>query len=646
MKKLKNTKLKVVKIMAIGLIVVLIQAWDMTYNNIETVIDGSFRVDSLFKTPRAKAQKVAVIASDNALLTNPVAVSSSTLTYPQIKNMVLQAINLVGGIGQYVHAGDTVLIKPNIVGAKLTGDGENTDIRVVKSIISIIYDTYGNACKIYIGEGSARSNATMGGPGWVNAGYSVLSTDADMKGINFELVDLNDEVAGGVNLVQVPAKNNLAEPQKGKYWIHKYLISPNIKYIDVPVLKMHEPGLTCVLKNQIGIAAGAKYGWNKGSGGPGGKLIHHAQYAATYNYKTWQDEEIVDLCSCLNHFTLCVVDALMCLETQKTLIAGGGNQVRLNTIIAGADPVAVDHVCARIIGANPDDIAHITMAEKIGLGTNDADSIEIIGENISTKYKHQFIRGTIYSAYGQGNRVWLISPAYTYTNMTTDYLGGESTVNPSKGDKPWSAPIYFFDDRIDLNSYLNPSGNVVTYCFTQIYSPTAHNNAELWLNSEEDLTVFLNGQKVYTYSGTRPNPNFVTDKPLINLQAGENRLLVKVLQRTGCYDFSLNICEPETNGNRVDGLKFYIKGYNEPAAIRTGLSKPGNCTSTLRWRMTENRLEITNAEVSEIRLLNLKGQTLRSATGNKLELNDIPTGVYLIRAKLTNGVMVNWKIGV
>ncbi len=643
--KSKNRKIKTLRVIFISTAIIGLLAWDMAYNNKQSVIEGSFRADSLFNFPSPRAQKVAVIASDNALLPNPAPVTATNLSFQQIKSMVKQAIDLIGGISSFVQEGDTVLIKPNIVGAKATGDGENTDIHVVKSIISIIYDTYQNKCKIYIGEGSARSNATMGGEKWNAAGYDKLSSDADLKGINFELVDLNDEVANGVNLVFMPSKASLAYAQNGKYWIHKYLTSPNIKFINVPVLKMHEPGITNALKNQIGVAAGAKYGWNKVKGGPGGKLIHHAEFTSAYNYKSWQDEEIVDLCSCINNFTLNVVDALLCLETQKTLMSGGSNQVRLNTIIAGANPVAVDHVCARIIGSNPDDIAHLTMSEKIGLGTNNSDSISILGEEIATKYTYRFARGSVHAQYGQGNRIWIISPAFSYTTMSADYLGGESAVNPQKGDSKWSVPIYFFDDRIDLNSYLNPNGNSVAYCFTNVYTPVARKNIELWLNSEEDMTVFVNGKSVYNYSGSRPNANLVSDKPLIDLLKGENRILVKVLQRTGCFDFALNICEPGTNGNRVEGLKFYIKNYNEPTVLTSG-NHAMNCLSNkdIKILLNSGYLTVDDIDVSEIILYNTNGIKIASANGNKINAENLHKGIYIVEVKFRNGMVVNRKI--
>lgn len=620
----------------------------MAFNTNQVVIEGSFRADSLFTAAPSHATSVAVIASDNAALTNPAAVTSTTLTFAQIKDMVKKSIDMVGGISRYVHNGDSVIIKPNIVGAKLTGDGENTDIRVVKAIIKIIYEQYGNGCTIFIGEGSARSTATMGGALWKLAGYQDLATDADLAGINFKLVDLNDEAAAGVNLIYKQTTNSLAVGQGGKYWIHKYLVSPNVRYIDVPVLKMHEPGMTNCLKNQIGIAAGYRYGFNKMAGGAGGyKLIHHNQFLSTYNYKTWQDEELTDLSSCIDHFDLCVVDATLCLESQKTLITGGVNQVRLNTIIAGPDPVAVDHVCARIIGSNPDDIAHICMAAKIGLGTNNPDSISILGENIATKYMHRFDRGTtVHATYGQGNRIWLVSQAFPYTSMTNQYIPNEATIAPSKGDAGWSAPIYFFDDRIDLASFHNPTGSVVTYCYTNFYSPTATTGSELWLNSEEQMIVYLNGVQVYNYSGiARPNANLVTDKPLVNLKAGENTLLVKVLQTAGCYDFAVNICEPGTLGNRVNGLKFYIKKYNAPAVLNAVTeTKKVTTGKKLHIIQTPDQLSIQDNNVTELALYTVNGKKVAFAHGENLNTGSLNRGVYVVWVKLTDGSVLTEKI--
>ncbi|MBN1463939.1 MAG: DUF362 domain-containing protein [Paludibacteraceae bacterium] len=577
---------------AISLGVIALIAWDMAFHSTTSIVNGSFRADNLFtEQGTAPATSVAVIASDNVSLADPVS-QTSTLTQIQIEDMVRTAINLVGGIGTYVQSGDSVLIKPNIVGAN-TYPAENTEPMVVLAIMKIIHDAYGDACTLIIGEGSARSISTFGGTLWGNTDYNLANLAANTyltsNSIEWTYLDLNDEVADGANVVTVPTPWNLTEPFGGYCRIHKILRSPNVKFINVPVLKMHEPGITCCMKNQIGIGAGWWYGWNKISGGEGPKMIHHSRFNETGNYKTWQCEELTDLCSVIDHFDLNVVDATVCMQTKKTY-SSAAQLIQYNTIVAGPDPVAVDHVCTRMIGSNPDDIAHLTMGDKIGLGTNDPDKITILGENIATKYTTRFDRsgGSPHSTYGQGNRTWLISSAFASTNMANDFFTPttDAALSPYNGAAGWSIPYYFFDDRIDLNSYHEYSGDesVITYLYTSVYSPTALTNRELWINSEEDIKVWVNGTLIENYSGTRPNGNLVSDKPLVNLQAGENTIIVKVLQTTGCYDFALNICDPGEDGNRCDNIKFYIKNYNEPAALNPNptLSDPANKTQTVQ----------------------------------------------------------------
>ena len=58
-----------------------------------------------------------------------------------------------------------------------------------------------------------------------------------------------------------------------------------------------------------------------------------------------------------------------------------GPPIHSKLIIAGKDAVAVDSVCARIMGFNPRRIGHIKLASKNGLGST---SYEIVGETIES----------------------------------------------------------------------------------------------------------------------------------------------------------------------------------------------------------------------------------------------------------------------
>ena len=54
-----------------------------------------------------------------------------------------------------------------------------------------------------------------------------------------------------------------------------------------------------------------------------------------------------------------------------------------NVLLAGADPVAVDAVQAKMMGFDPMSIGFIRLAHEMGLGNGDISGIEIVGEDIS-----------------------------------------------------------------------------------------------------------------------------------------------------------------------------------------------------------------------------------------------------------------------
>ena len=279
--------------------------------------------------------------------------------------MVRKAIELQGGLDGVINPGDKVMLKVNLVGEnRPSGVGENTDVRVVKAVIKLIDEYTEGDVEIIVAEGTARTNDGVDESGsvWDNSGYQDLSSYPDLADINFRLLNLNQtyEETLEINL----GDNATAAPHDDKYRVHEEEIDADV-YISIPVLKIHDTGITNALKNQIGTAPGSYYGYNKMQGS-----VYHEGLYHDVGHRRWTEEEIVDFCS-IAQIDFVVVDAIMCLESYKTY--NGSNQVRMNTIVAGADPVAVDHICAQLFCLNPDDINHITLAEKVGLGTNDPD---------------------------------------------------------------------------------------------------------------------------------------------------------------------------------------------------------------------------------------------------------------------------------
>ena len=657
---------------------------DITQARRTATTQGKFLPESAFDAVSGASTTVAIVRSDNEELPDPAPVDGD-LTYEQIENMVREAIELAGGLDWLVHAGDMVLLKPDIVDPEPPGVGEITDVKVVKAVARIVNEVAPGEVEIVVGEGSPRPMdyelpySGWDSPAWEElwdkSGFQTLLGDPDLEGVNLRLSNLNgsppEDPWQDLILVEVPG-GGYADAQKGKYWIHKDVLNADV-FITIPVMKVHNMGLTAALKNQIGILPSTRYGFSKSSGvpqdGKATRLIHYADEP-----RDWVEEEIVDACT-LADIDFVVVDALMCLELSKSAQRSGSkitNQVQMNTILAGPDPVATDHVCARLMGMNPDDIAHITLAAKRGLGTNDPGDITVVGNTIEETAKRFKKDPRFTSIFGQGNRTWLLTGPFDTQGidkpMEHEFLADEAHLRPEADADGWSEPIYFFDDRIDLEAfYADPEGRTVSYAFTYFDAPRTQ-EATFWTGSDEALRIYLNGEVVYDYAGSRAfnKDELVKDKVRMNILEGENTLLVKVFQSYSRYDFSLNICEPEPDpdytGNRVLGLTFRtesagpaavncpdVPGTPHAFAMDQNHPNPFNAGTTVSFTLPGDgpsdrmdvRMDIYNITGQRIRTLmdgTMSAGTYRMLWNGKDEFGaDVATGTYLARLNVNGG---------
>lgn len=618
--------------------------------------------------------KVSIVRSDDAELPNPLSIDDGAIDYPEIEQMVRRAVDLAGGLTWFIHSGDMVLIKPNIVDPEKPGTGEVTDVRVVKALVKVVNEINPGNMEIVIGEGSPRPmdyemeyQTSRSKPSWDDlwdvCGYQDLLTDPDLAGINFRLSNLNGSPADNPwqDLVQVEIPGGgQALPQGGTYWIHQDVLNADA-YITVPVMKIHTVGMTCALKNQIGLAPCTKYGFSKNAGVPQNgyttKLTHHALAPKHYTEK-----EIVDL-STLAGIDFVLVDAIACLELAKTAERKNGvitNFVRMNTILASSDPVATDHVCARLMGLNPDDMEQITLAERVGLGTNQAEQIRVVGATIESTAQRFIKTKDNNGDYGQSNRDWIVRGPFSIDGVDDpihhEFLANEADLAPLPDKDGWSESIYFTDDRIDLRDYFDREKNIVSYAFAYFDAPETR-EAELWLGSDEAMKIWLNGEVVYDYDGTRTfsSDNLYMLKRRATVKAGENRLLVKTLHKYSTYDFSLNICEvesdPNYDGNRILGLKFKttstgtaVADENLPVVsdFTVSAAYPNPFNSQVRMTIDLPESGMVTANVYDIRGRRIKSLMNRNVTSGSHFLtwdgrdergHVAPSGTYFISIK-------------
>ncbi len=96
---------------------------------------------------------------------------------------------------------------------------------------------------------------------------------------------------------------------------------------------------------------------------------------------------------------------------------------------------------------------------------------------------------------------------------------------------------------VDLLNALKPNLNVVAYARAEVSVPTAQ-TAVLRLGSQEGLTCWLNGTRVYSSSGQRPL-TLDGETVTVSLQAGTNVIQLKVPQTEAEWAASARITDPE-----------------------------------------------------------------------------------------------------
>ena len=237
--------------------------------------------------------------------------------------------------------GKKVLLKPNMVEYE-SGTAINTHPLVVAG--AAVACRRAGAAEVVVGEAPGHRR---------DIEYLVSATGLvdQLKDHKLRFVDLNED---DVRMVQMASGFS---PLTQMAFPVEVLRSDFV--ISMPKLKTHHwAGMTCSMKNLFGVVPGAVYGWPK-------NVLH-------VNGIT---ESILDLTATVRP-QLAIVDAVVAMEGDGPIM---GRPRPMGFVAMGADPVAVDATCARIIGLDPVKIGYLKTAGQF-LGYIDDAHIEQRGE--------------------------------------------------------------------------------------------------------------------------------------------------------------------------------------------------------------------------------------------------------------------------
>lgn len=273
----------------------------------------------------------------------------------QVTKNVAKALDLIGGLKSIIYPHSRVLIKPNLGVPLPAKTAVTTDPRIVTALIRLLREA--GAKKVMVGESA------------------VVGFDAGQVFTTLKLKDLFEKAgAEVVNLdqdewieVKIPNGDVLKKIKVCRTAYESDFI------ITVPKMKTHfQTGVTLGLKNMKGTIPDISK-----------RIMHRIGVPLEKREEYGLDRAIVDLSTVLSP-DLSVIDALVALEGFVPGPRLVGTPIRMNTILAGFDPVAVDAVSCRVMGLNPLEIRHLRLAHERKLGRILPEEIEIVGRSIAS----------------------------------------------------------------------------------------------------------------------------------------------------------------------------------------------------------------------------------------------------------------------
>jgi len=182
--------------------------------------------------------------------------------------------------------------------------------------------------------------------------------------------------------------------------------------------------------------------------------------------------------------------------------------------------------------------------------------------NVFNDLKYQINNPEIQDGEAMYIRSWLLNGFHQdisdnfYSYLMTNYLGeNEASINPDEGDTVGDQTWVRYDSGspyINMNEYCNDVDYGVCYAFVRINADTA-TSCQLWLGYDDGARVWLNGNEI-VYDNRYGSCKADTNKVDINLQSGENRLLVKISEWMDEFGFIARLCK--SDGSKVEGLTY------------------------------------------------------------------------------------------
>jgi uncharacterized protein (DUF362 family)/Pyruvate/2-oxoacid:ferredoxin oxidoreductase delta subunit len=261
-----------------------------------------------------------------------------------LQTAVKKCVDLMGGISRFVKPGNSVLLKPNLLGARQPEKRITTDPSFVKAVAKIVLDEGGIPI---IGDSPAIESFKRVA---AKTGMALIAEELGIKLVELKnptLVRLsNDSVFKNIEIASQALEADVV--------------------INLPKLKTHSQMLlTLGVKNLFGTVV--------------------AQRKAEWHHMAGVDRDT---------FASLLLDIYRAVKPELTIMDGiwgmeghgpaNGEPRQLNLIMASIDPVAMDMVICHLLGVPARSFPLYRAAKARGIGETDMNNIDVKGEQLDS----------------------------------------------------------------------------------------------------------------------------------------------------------------------------------------------------------------------------------------------------------------------
>jgi uncharacterized protein (DUF362 family)/NAD-dependent dihydropyrimidine dehydrogenase PreA subunit len=273
-------------------------------------------------------------------------VKCTTYSDPSLRDGVRRAVDLLGGMGQFVRPGQRVLLKPNLVRAAPSGEMVCTHPALVKAVVRLVQEAGGHPV---IGD-------SPGGPfvaPWLRAVYRTSGMAEVARKTGAELnSDFSESRVSHLEGRRIKALE-----------VGNFVINADV-VISLPKLKTHGlMQLTGATKNLFGVIPGTI------------KPAYHAKFPDPEVF----GDMLLDILDLIRP-ALTIMDSVVAMDGQGP---SAGDPFPVGALLASTNGVALDVVAACLVGMNVHSILPLRAAVARGLTSGRATDVNIVGDSLS-----------------------------------------------------------------------------------------------------------------------------------------------------------------------------------------------------------------------------------------------------------------------